>query len=80
MTYRTETEAWNEDTKTLKEVEETIKKEGVTEENYFDLFSKVLSVKDRSSFGASKGNKYYDRVKYCKKLKDNICNAKRCKP
>ena len=72
---RTETEAWNKDTKTLQEVEETIKKEGITEDNYFNLFSKILTVKDRSSLGARNDppNKYYKRMIDCKELIDKIC-------
>ena len=70
MGYKTETEAWNEDTQTLKKVEEIIKKKGVTEDNYFTLFSKVQTVEDRSSLCSQK--KYIERIKYCIKLKNMI--------
>ncbi len=71
--FKTETEAWNEDTKDLEFVEKEIKK-GVTEENSFSLVSKVYAVSDRSSLGASakNPNTYNERMKYCQKLIDKI--------
>ncbi len=75
MTFRTETEAWDEDTKTIKEVEGIIKKYGITEDNHFDLFSKVLGVSDRTSLCSRP--EYIERIKHCKKLEDKICNYKK---
>jgi len=71
--FKTETEAWDEDTKDLGFVEKEIKK-GVTDNNSFSLFSKVLAVQDRSSLGANDDpkNKYYERMVYCQKLIDKI--------
>lgn len=71
--FKTETEAWNEDTKDLEFVEKGIEK-GITEDNSFTLFSKVLDVQDRSSLGASakNPNRYNERMKYCQKLIDKI--------
>ena len=74
---RLETEAWDEDTKTLKQVEEEIKKKGVTEDNYFELFVKVLNVSDRTSLGASNPEgKYYKRMLYCKDLMEHKLNKR----
>jgi len=74
MAYRTETEAWNEDTKDLEYVEQQIKK-GVTEDNYFDLCSKVFTVQDRSSLDGVTP-KYAERMKYCNTLIEKL-NKKR---
>jgi len=67
--FKTETEAWDEDTNDLEFVEKEIKK-GVTEDNSFSLASKVYDVSDRSSLCSDK--KYIERIKYCKKLIDKI--------
>lgn len=76
MAYQTETEAWNKDTKTIEEVEETMKREGITEDNHFDLLQKIGDVSNRSSFGAKNNppNKYYNRILCCKKLENKIFN------
>ena len=73
---RTETEAWNNDTKTISDVEKEIENVGVIEGNYFDLMIKIMTVQDRSSLGARKGNRYYKRMLYCKKLMDKINTKK----
>lgn len=63
--YRTETEAWNEDTKTIEEVEKEIKK-GITDDNYFTLFCKINWVAERCTLTHDK--KYMERHSYCQKL------------
>lgn len=70
MAYRTETEAWDEDTKTISEVEKEIKKRGVTEDNYFNLFSKITCVIDRTSLCSRP--EYIERIIYCKKIEKKI--------
>lgn len=73
--FKTETEAWNEDTKDLEHVEKMINENKVNKDNWFSMISKVMSVSDRISFGARRSpneNRYNERMKYCQKLKDKI--------
>lgn len=75
--FKTEKEAWEEDTKDLEFVEKEIGK-GVTKDNYFSLFSKVLSVNDRSSL-AGNDKKYLERMKSCEKLINKIREKEKLK-
>ena len=71
---RTETEAWNEDTKNLQYVEQMIKESKITDDNYFTLFSKVSDVEDRTSLCIHPN--YIVRIKYCKLLQEKLSNLK----
>ena len=68
--FKTETEAWNEDTKKIEEIEKMSNENKVTEKNFFDLFCRLNSVSNRTSLNSSP--EYIKRMVYCKKLEDKL--------